>query len=163
MSGKYAFIDRDGTLIFEPQDTFQIDSLEKLKILDGAIEGLKLLLERDYKLVMVSNQNGVGTSSFPLKSFEIPQSRMLEVFSENGIEFEQIFICPHLPEDACGCRKPKIGLVAEFLRNLDIDFGNSMMLGDRDTDRQFAKNIGVKFAYVPTNGNFLIAVNKFFN
>jgi len=159
-SEKYAFLDRDGTLIFEPQDTFKIDSLERLKILDGVIDGLKKLQNAGFKLVMVSNQDGIGSKKFPKKDFEIPQNKFLKILQENGIIFEKIFICPHLKTDDCDCRKPKIGLVRDFLKNDRIDFKNSFMSGDRETDKQFAKNIGVKFIKMNLNGSFKKVINQ---
>lgn len=157
---KYAFLDRDGTLIFEPQNTFQIDSIEKLKILDGVIKSLKELKSRGYELIMISNQNGIGTSSFPKANFEAPQNKMLNIFEENGIKFKKIFVCPHLPSKNCNCRKPKVGLVKKFLRENLIDKNNSFVCGDRLTDKIFAKNIGVKFISMQTNGNFYNALMK---
>jgi len=151
---KYAFLDRDGTLIFEPQDTFQIDSLEKLKVLDGVIEGLKELKSRDYELIMISNQDGLGTSSFPKADFEAPQNKMLSTFDENGIKFKKIFICPHLPSQTCDCRKPKTGLVKKFLAVSKMDKDSSFVCGDKSTDKLFAKNIGVKFISMQTNKDF---------
>ncbi len=160
VSKKYAFIDRDGTLIFEPLDTYQIDSVEKLKILDGVIKGLKELKKQDYLLVMVTNQDGLGTSSFPQADFEAPQNKMLSIFEENGIKFKKIFICPHLPSKNCGCRKPKIDLVRKFLRNNQMDKNNSLVCGDRTTDKLFAKNIGIKFISMQTNGDFYKALEQ---
>ncbi len=157
---KYAFIDRDGTLIFEPQDTFQIDSIEKLKILEGVVKGLKELKRQGYELIIISNQDGLGTSSFPLADFEAPQNKMLSVFEENGITFNKIFICPHLPSKNCGCRKPKTGLVKKFLKDNQIDKNNSFVCGDRPADKLFAKNIGVKFIPIQTNGDFYNALGQ---
>lgn len=157
-SKKYAFIDRDGTLIFEPQDTFQIDSIEKLKILEGVIKGLKELKRQGYEFIMISNQDGLGTSSFPQADFDAPQNKMLSIFEENDITFNKIFICPHMPSKKCGCRKPKIGLVKKFLRDNQIDKNNSFVFGDRPTDKLFAKNIGVKFISMLTNGDFYEAL-----
>ena len=157
---KYAFLDRDGTLIFEPQDTFQIDSIEKLRILDGVIKGLKELIDRRYQLIMISNQNGIGTDQFQKANFEIPQNKMLSIFKENGIKFKEIFICPHLPSENCNCRKPKTGLVEKFLIKNQIDKDKSFVCGDRSTDELFAKNIGVKFISMQTNGNFYNALMK---
>lgn len=154
MSQKYAFLDRDGTLIFEPQDTLQIDSLKKLKILDGVIEGLKKLMALGFKLVMVTNQNGVGTPSFPLEAFEKPQAKLLKIFKENGIEFEQIFICPHLPEENCPCRKPKTGLLDTFFAEKDINLDQSFVCGDRATDKKLAENLGIKYLPMKSNGVF---------
>ena len=159
-SQKYALIDRDGTLIYEPQDTFQIDSLEKLKILDGAVEGLKRLQNLGYRLVMISNQNGVGTASFPQADFDAPQNAMLDIFQDAGIGFEQAFICPHNPEDNCECRKPKTGLLDEWLKDSALDPARSFVCGDRDTDKGLAGNLGLKFVPATTNGNFLNAITK---
>ena len=155
---KYAFLDRDGTLIFEPQDTYQIDSLEKLKILNGVIRGLKELKRKGYKFIMISNQDGLGTKSFPQKDFEIPQEKMLSFFRKADIIFDHIFICPHSPKDKCNCRKPKTGLVDKFLEDNSIDKNLSFVCGDRESDRQFAINIGVKYLPMQTNGNFYKAI-----
>ncbi len=146
MLKKYAFLDRDGTLIFEPKDTFQIDSIELLKILPGVINGLKKLKNDGFRLVMISNQDGLGSASFPKKNFEKPQNEMLRIFKEKGIEFERVFICPHLRKDNCKCRKPKTGLVDEFIKLADIDMKNSFVCGDRESDKKFAENLGLKFA-----------------
>lgn len=157
-SKKYAFLDRDGTLIFEPQDTYQIDSLEKLKILKGVIKGLKELIMNGYELIIISNQDGLGTSLFTKSNFETPQNKMLRIFAEYGINFKKIFICPHLPTQNCSCRKPKKGLVKKFLQENEIDKNNSFVCGDRESDRLLAKNIGIKYIPMPTNGNFYSAI-----
>lgn len=157
---KYAFLDRDGTLIFEPQDTFQIDSIEKLKILDGTIKGLTKLMKLEYELIMITNQNGLGTDQFPDANFQAPQNKMLSIFKKNGIKFNKIYICPHLPSENCDCRKPKTGLINKFLRENQIDKSNSFVCGDRDSDKLFAKNIGTKFIPMKTNTNFYQAIAK---
>ncbi|MFH1565116.1 MAG: histidinol-phosphate transaminase [bacterium] len=159
---KYAFLDRDGTLIYEPQDTFQIDSLKKLKILNGVIGGLQILKDRGYKLIMVSNQDGLGTASFPQKNFDAPHNKMMDMFVKKGIKFEKVFICPHLPKDKCDCRKPKTGLIKNFIRENknNIDFENSFVCGDRDSDKQLAKNLGLRFVAMNTNGSFVSAIKK---
>lgn len=151
---KIAFLDRDGTLIFEPTDTKRIDSLDRLEVLPGVVEGLKNLMSDHYKLVMVSNQNGVGSSEFPLENFQIPQEKFIEILKNEGIEFYDIFVCPHLPEDDCLCRKPKIGLLEDFIKSENIDLEKSFMLGDRDTDLEFARNIGVAGFKMMTNSSF---------
>lgn len=162
MLNKYAFLDRDGTLIYEPQDTFQIDSVEKLRILPGVIEGLGFITDAGYKLIMVSNQDGLGTSSFPLSAFEEPQSKMLEIFRENGLIFEEIFICPHFEKDNCDCRKPKIGLFTEFLEKAEIDIVKSFVCGDRDSDKKLAENLGLRFVRADLNGDFGKVVREVF-
>jgi histidinol-phosphatase len=155
---KYAFIDRDGTLIFEPQDTYQIDNIEKLQILDGAISGLKELMRQKYELIMITNQDGLGTASFPEENFKEPQNKMLALFKKEGITFKHIFICPHVPLENCICRKPKLGLVTELLARNNVDKKNSFVCGDRSTDKQLAENLGVIFVPVETNGNFYEAL-----
>lgn len=159
-NNKYAFIDRDGTLIFEPQDAYQIDSIEKLKILDGVIKGLKELIKRNYQLVMVTNQDGLGTSSFPKDNFQEPQEKMLKMFENEDIKFKKIFICPHLPSANCSCRKPKIGFIEELIDVNKINKDSSFVCGDRSTDKEFAKNLGVKFISAKTNGNLYKALSR---
>jgi len=151
---KIAFLDRDGTLIFEPVDTKKIDSLDRLKILPGVIVGLKKLMDDGFKLVLVSNQNGIGTKDFPEEDFRIPQDKFLEILKNEGIEFYKIFVCPHLPDFGCACRKPKTGLVKDFIESEKIDLEKSFMLGDRDTDLEFARNIGVSGFRIMTNSRF---------
>lgn len=151
---KIAFLDRDGTLIFEPTDTKKIDSLDRLRILPGVIEGLKKLLDEGFKLVLVSNQNGIGTDDFPEENFRVPQDKFLELLKNEGIEFYKIFVCPHLPDFGCDCRKPKTGLVKNFIESGNIDLEKSFMLGDRDTDLEFARNIGVSGFKMITNSCF---------
>lgn len=157
---KYAFIDRDGTLIFEPVDTRQIDSIEKLKILEGVIKGLKELKKRGFELIMVSNQDGLETSSFPKDTFQSVQNKMLRLFKNEGIIFNKIFICPHLQSDKCDCRKPKIGLIRNLIDSETIDKKMSFVCGDRINDKQFAKNLGIKFVSMKTNTNFYEALQE---
>jgi|SRR3989344_6226271 len=151
---KVAFLDCDGTLVYEPPDTKQIDSLEKLRILPGVLSGLKQLRRRGFMLVMVSNQDGVGTPSFPLERFEVVQQRLLDSLRKNGIIFDRIYICPHFETDGCMCRKPNTGLVNELLLNMQVDTQRSFVLGDRRSDAEFAKNIGIRFFAVETNNPF---------
>lgn len=151
---KVAFIDRDGVLIYEPLDTKQIDSLDKLRILPGVIVGLKGLINQGYKLVMVSNQDGLGTKSFPAKDFEVVQNKLLELLKKEGVVFYAIFICPHFEKDNCNCRKPKVGLLGDFLKESPVDPKKSFMIGDRKSDEEFAKNLGIKFVKVLPNSVF---------
>jgi len=151
---KIAFLDRDGTLIFEPPDTRQIDLVEKVRMLPGVVEGLKRLKEEGYRLVMISNQDGRGTSSFPEADFQRPQKQFLELLKKEGIEFYRILICPHFAEDDCDCRKPRTGLVQDFLRQEKISVDRSIMIGDREADMEFAKNVGVWGVRMQTNGSF---------
>lgn len=163
---KYAFIDRDGTLIYEPtpEETkpgdipYQIDSIKKLKILPGVIEGLKKLLIADFKLVIVSNQDGLGTDVFPQKDFDIVQNNFLKLLEQQGIIFEDILICPHLPGDDCNCRKPKTGLLNDFIQKNSIDREKSMVIGNGKADRDLAKNLNLKFIEIKTNTTFNVTI-----
>ncbi|EKD43475.1 MAG: hypothetical protein ACD_72C00261G0012 [uncultured bacterium] len=159
LTQKYAFIDRDGTIIFEPQDTFQIDSPAQLKILPGVVTGLQKLMCAGYKLIMLSNQDGLGTKSYPKRNFDIVQNKLINILKQSGIVFEKVFVCPHFERDECLCRKPKLGLVKSFLEKQKIDLKNSFVVGDRKSDRDFSRNINACFVPMKTNGNFIKSVN----
>lgn len=136
------FIDRDGTLIDEPKTDFQIDSLEKLQLEAGVIPAL-LQLQQHYRLVIISNQDGLGTDSFPLEDFEAPQQKMLEIFTSQGIHFDDVLICPHFANENCDCRKPKLGLLTAYITQKSFDPEDSYVIGDRVTDLQLAENLGI--------------------
>ncbi len=140
---KILFIDRDGTLIEEPADN-QVDALHKIRLLPDVMSTLQDLQEQGYRLIMVSNQDGLGTSSFPQADFDICQEHVLALFGSQGIHFDEVFICPHLPGDNCDCRKPRTGLLTKFLTSNDIDTVHSAVIGDRDTDMILAERIGIK-------------------
>ena len=140
---KYLFIDRDGTIIIEPEDK-QIDHIDKLDFLPGVFDALITLQQAGFKLVMVSNQDGLGTSSFPEDNFNAPHELMLRVLKSQGIIFEDILICPHFDNDHCDCRKPKVGLLMPYLRDQCINRDHSYVIGDRLTDLQLADNLGIK-------------------
>ncbi|MEI8130742.1 MAG: HAD-IIIA family hydrolase [bacterium] len=166
---KYAFIDRDGTFVCEPEkpmgvdsrDTFPLASVDEMQFMDGAISNLKLLVEKGYKLVMVTNQTFLGTPKHPRDIFDAVMNRIQGELGAQGIYFEFVMVCPHGPDDECDCRKPKIGGLTQFLdeRKGMIDFEHSYMFGDRDTDRQFAGNLGVQFVYIETNKQFILPKN----
>jgi imidazoleglycerol-phosphate dehydratase / histidinol-phosphatase len=137
------FLDRDGTLNEEVADE-QIDSLAKIRLMPGVIAALLDLKQAGFAFVMVTNQDGLGTASFPRESFDLAHRFILDLFSSQGIEFEAVFLCPHFKRDDCLCRKPKLGMLEEFLGANDIDKAHSFMIGDRDTDLEFAANLGVQ-------------------
>lgn len=141
---KILFIDRDGTLIEEPAD-FQVDELAKIRLMPAVIPALKALIKGGFKLVMISNQDGLGTASFPEEQFQLCQDFILQLFSSQGIEFSAIFICPHFLNDNCFCRKPKTGLLDHFLKENSIDLSHSWVIGDRDSDKELAFNLGLRF------------------
>jgi imidazoleglycerol-phosphate dehydratase / histidinol-phosphatase len=139
---KILFIDRDGTLIEEPADE-QIDSIEKFRLLPDVIVPLKRLADAGYELVMVSNQDGLGTDSFPEETFWPPQNLLLQILETQGIRFAAIKIDRHFAHEPSDTRKPKIGMMLDYLADPAWDRQRSAVIGDRDTDLQFAKNLGV--------------------
>jgi imidazoleglycerol-phosphate dehydratase/histidinol-phosphatase len=136
------FIDRDGTLIIEPPDE-QIDTLEKLELVPGVIPALLALKQAGYEFVIVSNQDGLGTDSFPTETYEKPQRKMLALFASQGIDFVAVHVDPHLEQDRSPNRKPGIGMVLDYLKSGELDLDDSWVIGDRDTDLQLAENMGI--------------------
>lgn len=142
MKQRILFIDRDGTLIQEPYDE-QVDSFEKLRFVPGVFRGLGLIRrELDFKFVMVSNQDGLGTDSFPENTFWPVHNFVLQTLAGEGIIFDAIHIDRHFPEDNHPDRKPGIGMLKEYLDNDVYDLKGSYVIGDRATDRQLAENLG---------------------
>ncbi len=137
------FLDRDGTLIEEPAD-FQIDSLAKFRLVPGVIPALLKLKAAGYEFVMVSNQDGLGSDRFPLAEFEPPQRLLLQILESQGIGFSAIHIDPHFEQQNAPTRKPGIGMLLDYLRSGDLDFERSAVIGDRETDLQLARNLGVR-------------------
>jgi imidazoleglycerol-phosphate dehydratase / histidinol-phosphatase len=147
---KVVFVDRDGTLIREAPDE-QVDSLEKLELIPGVIGGLRMLVNFGFKLVMVTNQDALGTTRFPGEKFEAVQHKLLRILEGENIIFSGIFICPHTADENCACRKPRTGLLDSFLRDNAIDKKRSFVLGDRMSDVMLGKNIGCKTILLRTN------------
>lgn len=153
MQRRVLFIDRDGTLIVEPDDE-QADRIDKVRLVDGVLPALLDLAADGYRFVIVSNQDGLGTAAFPQEDFDAPQRFMIELFESQGIVFDEVLICPHLPADSCGCRKPRTGLLTRYLAATDINLRRSAVIGDRETDRELAENIGVRgFLLDPERGH----------
>jgi imidazoleglycerol-phosphate dehydratase/histidinol-phosphatase len=152
MSGRrILFLDRDGTLNEETLDE-QVDSLEKVRLMPGVVPALLDLKAAGFAFVMVTNQDGLGTAQFPQDRFERAHRFILELFGSQGIEFEAVCICPHYLRENCDCRKPKIGMVREFLAAHAIDTARSYMVGDRDTDMEFAANLGLQGLRIRLHG-----------
>jgi imidazoleglycerol-phosphate dehydratase/histidinol-phosphatase len=144
MPKKVLFIDRDGTLIAEPPVTFQVDNLGQLSFLPGVIRNLyKITKKMDYELVIVTNQDGLGTDKYPSQSFETVQNKMLEFFANEGIQFNAIHVDSSFEHENKSTRKPATGMLTGYL-NDNYDLANSYVIGDRYTDVQLAKNLGAK-------------------
>ena len=136
------FVDRDGTIIAEPADE-QVDSLEKLSFVPGAISALKALTGLGFELVMVTNQDGLGTAAFPEEDFYPAQNFMLRTLEGEGVVFDDILIDRHFPEDNSPCRKPGTGMFTKYLDG-SYDLSGSYVIGDRDSDMELARNLGAK-------------------
>ena len=140
MKKKAIFVDRDGTILVEPADE-QIDSLEKLAFVPGAISGLRSLMGMGYELVMASNQDGLGTASFPEKTFWPAHDKMLHILQGEGVFFDDFLIDSSFPEDMLPTRKPGIGMFGKYLDG-SYDLKASFVIGDRETDMELARNLG---------------------
>ena len=147
------FIDRDGTLIVEPQPDQQVDSLEKLTFIPGVLSAMRRIAdETDFVLAMVTNQDGLGTDSFPEYTFWPAQNKMLQIFEGETIRFDSIHIDRHFPRDNAPTRKPGTGLLTDYLTG-NYDLTNSYVIGDRLTDVQLAVNLGAKaILFLPNAG-----------
>jgi imidazoleglycerol-phosphate dehydratase/histidinol-phosphatase len=160
---KVLFIDRDGTMVLEP-DGYQLDSLDKLEFYPKAFQYLaKIATELEYELVMVTNQDGLGTDSFPEDTFWPTQNFILRAFENEGILFDDIFVDRSFPEDNAPTRKPRTGMLLKYIDNLEYDLVNSFVLGDRLTDVELAKNLGAKAIFLNTTdgaGNTEIASKR---
>ena len=143
MSSKVLFIDRDGTIIEEPED-FQVDSIDKVKLVADVIPSLLELSRYGFQFIMVTNQDGMGSQSFPQAAFDASQSYIINLLNSQGIKFDEIFICPHMPDADCICRKPRTGLLTRYLASTNLDLNNSAVIGDRSTDMELAERIGVR-------------------
>jgi len=143
MNKKVLFIDRDGTLIIEPPVTYQVDTLDQLVLLPGVIRNLyKISKEMNYELVIVTNQDGLGTDKYPTANFESVQQKMLELFANEDIHFDAVYIDTSFPEEGKPTRKPNTGLLTSYLKGYDL--ANSFVIGDRLTDVQLSQNLGCK-------------------
>ncbi len=159
---KVLFIDRDGTLVVEPPIDYQLDSLEKLEFYPKVFQYLsRIVNELDYKLVMVTNQDGLGTDSFPEDTFWPAQNKIIQAFKNEGVQFDEILIDKSFPHENLPTRKPQTGLLTHYLKG-SYDLENSYVIGDRVTDIELAKNIGCKgiFLSEETNPDAVLTTNS---
>ncbi|CAM3934690.1 bifunctional histidinol-phosphatase/imidazoleglycerol-phosphate dehydratase HisB [Flavobacterium cucumis] len=153
MSKKVLFIDRDGTLALEPEN-YQLDSLTKLEFYPKVFQFMsKIAKELDFELAMVTNQDGLGTASFPEDTFWPTQNFILKAFENEGVTFDEIFIDRSFPEDNAPTRKPRTGMLTKYLNNPEYDLENSFVIGDRITDIELAKNLGSKAIFIKNEAN----------
>jgi D-glycero-D-manno-heptose 1,7-bisphosphate phosphatase len=138
---KVVFLDRDGVINIEKNYLYKIEDFE---FVDGVFESLQYLTKFGYKFVIVTNQSGIGRGYYTKNDFDKLTLWMLEQFNLHNIEIEGVFCCPHAPNENCDCRKPKTGMVKQAQEIIDIDFENSWMVGDKDSDIQMAKNANIK-------------------
>ncbi|PHQ56448.1 MAG: bifunctional histidinol-phosphatase/imidazoleglycerol-phosphate dehydratase [Lutibacter sp.] len=154
MSKKVLFIDRDGTLVKEPPIDYQLDSLEKLEFYPKVFQYLgKIAQELDFELVMVTNQDGLGTASFPEDTFWPTQNKLVKAFENEGVLFDEIIIDKTFPEENAPTRKPRTGLLTKYLNAENYDMPNSFVIGDRLTDIELAKNMKAQGIYIADNNN----------
>jgi imidazoleglycerol-phosphate dehydratase / histidinol-phosphatase len=145
---KVLFIDRDGTLVIEPPIDYQLDSLEKLEFYPGVFQFLsRIVNELDYELVMVTNQDGLGTPSFPEETFWPAHNKMMQALEGEGIVFKEVLIDRSFPADNAPTRKPRTGLLKAYMEG-EYDLANSFVIGDRLTDMELAKNLGAKGIFI---------------
>lgn len=148
------FIDRDGTLIYEAPPTYQLDSFDKLTFYPYMFEYMgRIARELDYELVMVTNQDGLGTSSFPEDTFWPLQNLVMKSLEGEGINFSAVHIDRSFPKDNAPTRKPGVGMLTQYLNNPEYDIANSYVIGDRITDVQLAKNLGCKAIWLNNDPN----------
>ena len=153
MKKKVLFIDRDGTLIIEPPIDFQVDSLEKLEFYPRVFQNLsKIAKELDYELVMVTNQDGLGTESFPYENFIKPQEKMMKAFENEGIFFSEVCVDDSFEHENSPNRKPRTGMLQKYIFG-NYDLENSFVIGDRKTDVELAKNLGSKSIFFSDESN----------
>lgn len=158
MKKKVLFIDRDGTIVIEPPVDYQLDSLEKLEFYPKVFRNLSFIRSKlDFELVMVTNQDGLGTASFPEETFWPAHNLMLKTLAGEGINFDEILIDRSLPEENAPTRKPRTGLLTAYIDNPEYDLAGSFVIGDRLTDVELAKNLGCGAIYLQDDVELLVA------
>jgi histidinol-phosphate phosphatase family protein len=146
---KAVFLDRDGTLIVDPPD-LRVDSIEEVELFPETLPALRTLAKLDYGVFLISNQAGIGEGRLTIEEFRIIEDVFIARIVPSGIRIVKTYVCPHLAEDNCQCRKPKPFMIEKAAREFDIDLANSYMIGDRQTDIMTGVNAGTKTILVQT-------------
>jgi len=141
MASKVVFLDRDGVINTEKNYLHRIEDFE---FIDGVFESLKYLQSLGYKLVIITNQSGIGRGYYTREQYEILTKWLKEEFKKQNIEITEIFCCPHSPDDECSCRKPNIGMIEQASKIIDIDYKNSWIIGDKNSDIQTGINANIQ-------------------
>lgn len=147
---KTVFLDRDGTINVDYGYVYKI---EDLQFIDGALEGLKILSDLGYKLIIITNQSGIGRGMYTKKDFKVFNNYMLKTLKEEGININKVYYCPHNPDDNCNCRKPKLELFYKAIDDFNIDINNSFAIGDKPRDLSICKNENVKGILLTKDNN----------
>src|SRR3989344_6633767 len=142
------FLDRDGTLI---EDAGENKDIEKYKLLEGVVDGLKIFRRFGFKLIVVTNQSGIGRGYYTEESMHKFHDKMIEDLEKNGVKLDGIYFCPHHPDKDCECRKPKTGMIDKAVKELGIEIKGSFMIGDKDTDVELAHKAGMKGILIQTD------------
>src|ERR1700749_2737383 len=154
MAKRILFIDRDGTLIYEAPPTYQLDSFEKLTFYPDMFKYMRRIVEElDFELVIVTNQDGLGTASFPEDTFWPVQNFVMKSLANEAIHFAETFIDKSFAKDNAPTRKPRTGMLTKYINNPAYDLANSFVIGDRITDIQLAKNLGSKGIWLVTDAS----------
>ena len=158
---KVLFKDRDGTLVIEPPVDYQLDSFEKLEFYPKVFRNLQFIREKlDFEFVMVTNQDGLGTDSFPEDTFWPVHNLVMKTFANEGITFDEVCIDRSFPEDNAPTRKPRTGMLTKYLNNPEYDIAGSFVIGDRYTDVQLAQNLGCKAILLQPDKSSLIEMDR---
>ena len=146
---KAVFLDRDGTVIIDPQDE-RVDELEKINLFPDSIEALKLLATLDYGVILITNQAGIAEGRLDEAGFELINNKVVELLEESGVKILKTYMCPHVAADNCDCRKPKPKMILDAAKDFDVDLASSYMIGDHQSDVTAGLQAGTKAILVKT-------------
>jgi len=138
---KVIFVDRDDTIIINKD---YLDTPDGIDLLPNAVKGLKAIMDKGYTLIMITNQSGINRGYFTLETLEAIHAKLCGILAEGGVRLENIYFCPHRPDEHCHCRKPETGMLEQACQDYDIDLEHSAMIGDSEGDIKMAKRFGIK-------------------